>query len=73
MDFEVEADSDLGQVPLSLNCDLEISPLKVATSLEKRHRDDLAAITNEVSGLVDLTAYGELQKVPGGVAFPISS
>lgn len=72
VDFEIEADSELGQVPLSFQCDLEVNPLKVATSVEKQHNGDEKAITDAVSGLVDLSAYGPLAKVPGGFEFPVT-
>ena len=71
VDFEIEADSELEQVPMSIRCLLEISPLKVATSLEKRFKGDEGEITNAVADLVDLSAYQELQKVPGGYEFPV--
>lgn len=71
VDFEIEADSELEQVSMSIQTLLEITPLKVATSLEKQHKGDVAAITTAVTGLVDLDAYAELEKVPGGFEFPI--
>lgn len=72
IDFEIEADSEWGQVEISVNQPLEIGPLRVATSIEKRHKGDLEAITAEVASLVDLEAYDSLEKVSGGFEFPSS-
>lgn len=72
VDFEIEADSDLEQVEMSIDCLLEITPLKVATSLEKQHKGDIDAITSAVADLVDLGSYGALEKVPGGFEFPVA-
>ncbi len=66
VDFEIEADSEMGQVPLSLVCHLEPGPLRVATSLEKRNEADPDRILAEIAALVDVSAYGPLEKVPGG-------
>ncbi|MDF1755029.1 MAG: hypothetical protein P1U89_19730 [Verrucomicrobiales bacterium] len=71
VDFEIEADSELEQVPLTLACDLEIMPLKVATSIEKQCDGDPEVIVKAVNDLVDLDAYGDLEKVPGGFQFPV--
>lgn len=70
IDFEIEADSEWGQIELSVDQLLEIGPLRVATSIEKRHQGDLDAITAEVASLVDLEAYDALEKVSGGFEFP---
>lgn len=72
IDFEIEADSEWGQVEISVDLALEIGPLRVATSIEKRHKGDLDAITSEVASLVDLGAYESLEKVSGGFEFPSS-
>lgn len=73
VDFEVEADrDDLEQVELSFEMTLSIEPLRVATSLEKRCQGDEGAIAEAVAEWVDLADYGELEKVPGGYAFPLN-
>lgn len=73
VDFEVEADrDDLEQVDLDINLPLDIEPLRVATSLEKRCQGDPEAITSAVREWIDTDAYGEVQKVPGGFALPIA-
>ena len=72
VDFEVESDrDDLGQVAMELDLELVAMPLRVATSVEKRLKGDPDAITNEVKGIVDLSQYGAVEKVPGGFEFPV--
>lgn len=71
VDFEMEADrDDLEQIEMSFALDLEVDPLQVATSLEKKCQGDLDQIRNAVAPLVRLEDYGSLEKVPGGFVFP---
>jgi len=73
VDFEIEADrEDLEQVEMNFDLALALEPLRVSTSLEKRNAGDETAITSEVSGLVDLSSYGPIEKVPGGFVFPMA-
>ena len=74
VDFEIEADRDeLGQVELEFSeLLLEIGPLKIATSLEKRHHGDPEEIAAAIAGIIDLNAYGPVTKVPGGFALEIA-
>ena len=71
VDFEAEGDDDYGIVPLELEAALAIGELKIATSIEKRLKGDAAAIAEAISDRVDLSVYGELEKVPGGVSYPL--
>ena len=71
IDFEIEGDDEYGIVPLNLSCELEIADLRVATSIEKRLNGDAAAIRAEIASAVDIEAYGAMEKVPGGVLFPL--
>lgn len=74
VDFEIEADrDDLGQVELQIDLPLRIEALRVSTSLEKRLKGDPEAIAEVVGKAVDLEAHGDLEKVPGGLQFPIAS
>ena len=74
VDFEIEADRDeLGQVELEFSeFPLEVGPLKIATSLEKRHHGDPEEIAAAIAGIIDLNAYGSVAKVPGGFALEIA-
>lgn len=73
VDFEIEADVDeLGQIGLSFDLPLEVEPLRVATNLEKRSDSDPKTIAETVSGSVRLEDYGEIEKQPGGFAFPVA-
>ncbi len=70
VDFEIEADrDDLEQVKMAFDLTLEVEPLRVSTSLEKRCEGDESKITSAVSGLVDLDDYGAIEKAPGGFVF----
>lgn len=70
IDFEIEADrEELGQVALRLDLPLAIDPLRISTSLEKRCQGDPGEITRAVAEVVDLAAYGPIEKVPGGYQF----
>ncbi len=73
IDFEIEADRDeLGQVELEFSdFPLEVGPLKIATSLEKRYHGAPEEITGAISGIIDLDAYGPVTKVPGGFELEI--
>ena len=71
VDFEIEADCEWEQVPLEIVCELEAAPLRIATSIEKRFQGDQTEIEKFAADLVDLTAYGSLQKVPGGFEFSL--
>ena len=73
VDFEIEGDEDYGVVRINLSCELEIGGLRVATSIDKRLKSDEAAITAEICDVVELGDHGSLEKVPGGVVFPISA
>ena len=71
VDFEMEADrDDLEQIEMSFSLALEIDPLQIATSLEKRCQGDPDLIQEAVAPLVDLEAYASIEKVPGGFVFP---
>lgn len=73
VDFEMEADrDDLEQMELSFSLPLEIDPLQIATSMEKRCQGDPDQIREAVAPLVDLDAYGSIEKVPGGFVFPVN-
>lgn len=72
VDFEIEADrDDLEQIEMDFDLDLEVQPLRVSTSLEKRCDGDIAAITEAIAPMVELSRYGALEKIPGGFAFGI--
>ena len=71
MDFELDGDEEYGVVTQELSAKLEIDGLRIATSIDKRLKSDPAAIASEIGGAIDLSAYGELEKVPGGVMLPI--
>jgi hypothetical protein len=51
---------------------LEVQPLRISTSLEKRCDGDEDAIVSAVVRLVDLEVYGPLEKVAGGFVFSVS-
>ncbi|MEM9478888.1 MAG: hypothetical protein AAGA58_04405 [Verrucomicrobiota bacterium] len=72
-DFRMHGDEDYGTLPLNLSVKLDIDNLRIGTSIEKRLGGDPEAIAAEIQEVVDLSAYGELTKVPGGVVFPIST
>ena len=73
VDFEVEADrDDLEQIEMQFHLDLELQPLRVSTSLEKRCRGDESGIVRVISELVNLSDYGAIEKAPGGFIFPVS-
>lgn len=73
VDFEIEADrDDLEQIEMSLNLLLDVEPLRVSTSLEKRCKGDAAQIAGAVKNVVDLSKYGSLEKLPGGFAYSIT-
>ena len=70
--FEIEADrEDLEQVEMDFDLKLEVQPLRISTSLEKRFDGDEKEIIEAVSGLIDLDAYGALEKVAGGYVFSL--
>jgi hypothetical protein len=72
VDFEMEADrDDLEQIEMSFSLLLEIDSLQIATSLEKRCEGDPEQIREAVAPLVDLDAYGSIEKVPGGFVFGV--
>ncbi len=72
VDFEIEADrDDLEQIEMSFSLPLQIEPLQLATSLEKRCQGDTQLMQEEVSALVALEHYGEIEKVPGGYVLPV--
>ena len=75
IDAEVECDLDDvtedGILPLAFTATLSTDCLRVATTLDKRLKGDPAAITKEITDVVDLSVYGGLEKVPGGLVFPI--
>lgn len=72
VDFEIEADrDDLEQIEMEFDLSLEIQPLRVSTSLEKRCDGDADEIRKAVSEVIDLEAYGSLEKVAGGFAFVV--
>lgn len=68
VDFEIEADRDeLGQIEIELSgFALDIQPLRIATSLEKRCDSDPDGIRNAISAAVDLSDYGPVTKASGG-------
>ncbi|MEM1443061.1 MAG: hypothetical protein AAGF67_12015 [Verrucomicrobiota bacterium] len=73
VDFEIEADrDDLEQVKMSFNLQLEVEPLRVSTSFEKRFQGDEDEIAKAVGELVEMSDYESLEKVPGGFVFPIA-
>ena len=70
VDFEIEADrDDLEHIEMGFNLMLEIEDLRVSTGLEKRCQGDPDILTELVGDVVDLSNYGNLEKVPGGYAF----
>ena len=73
IDFEQGAEPDYGLVPLNLQMSLAVDSLRIATSLDKRFKSDPAAIAAEIGDAADLSAYGELEKVPGGMAYPVKA
>ena len=73
VDFEIEADrEDLEQIEMNFDLLLEVQPLRISTSLEKRCDGDEDAIVSAVVRLVDLEVYGPLEKVAGGFVFSVS-
>ncbi|MEM6915824.1 MAG: hypothetical protein AAF491_04580 [Verrucomicrobiota bacterium] len=73
VDFEMEADrDDLEQVEMSFDLALEVEPLRVSTSFEKRFQGDEEEISRAASALVEMSDYESLEKVPGGFIFPIA-
>jgi hypothetical protein len=73
VDFEIEADrDDLEQIEMSLNLSLDVEPLRVSTSLEKRCQGDADQIAGAIKNVVDLSKYGNLEKLPGGFAYSIT-
>lgn len=72
VDFEIEADrDDLEQMEMNFALFLDVAPLRVGTSIEKKWNGDESAITGFVGTLVDLDDYAPIEKVPGGFVFPI--
>ena len=72
VDFEIEADrDDLEQMEMSFALYLEVAPLRIATSIDKKLSGDEGAITDFASSRIDLQNYASLEKVPGGFIFPI--
>lgn len=73
VDFEIEADrDDLEQIEMSFDLAVAIDPLRISTSLEKRCEGDPEQIREVVAEIVDLSCYGELEKLPGGFALPVA-
>ena len=74
VDFEIEADrDDLEQIEMKFDLILELDKLRVSTALEKLRQGDPDQINEVVGAIVDLRDYGELEKVPGGVAYSLKS
>ncbi len=57
---------------MQFHLDLELQPLRVSTSLEKRCGGDESGIVRVISELVNLSDYGAIEKAPGGFIFPVS-
>ena len=70
IDFELDGDEEYGIVTISLKAPLEIHGLRIATSIDKRLNGDPDAICSEIGSLVDLSAYGAPERVPGGLVLP---
>lgn len=71
IDFEMEAGSELGELPLSLDRLFDVGGLTIGTSIEKRCRGDAALIIEEVKEAFDTSEYGSLEKVHGGYEFTL--
>ena len=71
IDFEMEGNDEYGIVPLTLEAKLEIGPLRIATSINKRLHGEADAIESELAGVVDFSAYGSIEKAPGGLEYPL--
>lgn len=73
VDFEIEADrEDLEQIEFHFDLGLEVQPLRIATSLEKRYQGDPDEITNGIADLVDVNQYGPIEKVAGGFVLSLA-
>lgn len=71
IDFELEGDPDYGEIERSLSAELEIGPLRVATSINKRFGGDEQLLAAEIGGVASLADYGPLTKAPGGLEYPL--
>jgi len=74
VDFEIEAGrDDLEQVGIDfVDFPLEISPLRIGTSLAKRCEDDPEKIADAITAVVSRDDYGPVEAVPGGFELSIA-
>ncbi|MEM7011720.1 MAG: hypothetical protein AAF585_09570 [Verrucomicrobiota bacterium] len=71
IDFEMEGNDEYGIHSLTIETKLEIGPLRIATSMNKRLEGDGAAIAEQLNGVVNLSAHGPIEKAPGGLEYPL--
>ena len=71
IDFEQEGDDDYGVIERTFEAKLNIEPLRIATSLEKRLKGEEADILAAIRPAIEIDAYGPLAKAPGGFEMPL--